>query len=273
MDKKDTKKQNTNEKKQKTDNPHAGHRKRVRERFLIAGLDNFAPHEVIELLLFYGKTRGNVNDTAHRLIERFGSVPGVLEASYDELMSVGDVGEASATLLCLLPHLFRRYSKDKEEVRSTYNSLSALKKFSTSLFIGATVEQLYAMYFDNSLHLLDCVLVAHGTVNIVPMMTRTIVERALEKHASCVVIAHNHPNGVAVPSPEDLNATVMIENALGLFKIDLLEHLLVAGSSCEPLVRYRNGDNHPVLSNGKYDVSLQAFYDHQEDDKGITIIP
>ena len=267
MDKKVIKSENANEKKSKVNSPHAGHRKRMRERFLTSGLDNFAPHEVIELLLFYGKTRGNVNDTAHSLIERFGSVPGVLEASYDELMKVGDVGEASATLLCLLPHLFRRYSKDKEEVRATYNTLSSLKKFSSSLFIGATVEQLYAMYFDNSLHMLDYMLVSNGTVNIVPMMSRKIVERALEKNASCVVIAHNHPGGIAVPSQEDLDATAMIENALGLFEIDLLEHLLVAGSNCEPLVRYRNGGHAPILSSVKYDVSLQAFYDLREEDK------
>ena len=267
MDEKDFKSDNASEKKSKTNNPHAGHRKRMRKRFFTSGLDNFAPHEVIELLLFYGKTRGNVNDTAHSLIERFGSVPGVLEASYDELMSVGDVGEASATLICLLPHLFRRYSKDKEEIKATYNSLSSLKKFSSSLFIGATVEQLYAMYFDNSLHMLDCMLVSTGTVNIVPIISRKIVERALEKHASCVVIAHNHPGGVAVPSQEDLDATMMIEKALGLFEIDLLEHLLIAGSSCEALVRYRNNGTRSVLASGKYDVSLQAFYDLREDGK------
>lgn len=268
MDEKVIKTENAREKKSKAKNPHTGHRKRMRERFLTSGLDNFAPHEVIELLLFYGKTRGNVNDTAHRLIEKFGSVPGVLEASYDDLMSVSDVGEASATLLCLLPHLFRRYSKDKEEVKATYNTLSSLQKFSTSLFIGATVEQLYAMFFDNSMHMLDCMLVSHGTVNIVPMTTRKIAEKALEKHASCVVIAHNHPGGVAVPSAEDLKATTAIEQALGLFEIDLMEHLLVAGSTCVPLIRYRDGNEIHMPAESKYAVSLQAFYDFADD--GIT---
>ena len=88
---------------------HEGHRQRMRERFRLEGLDNFAPHEVLELLLFYARVQGDVNPLAHELLDSFGSIKGVLEARPEQLMAVKGVGEETATLLSLIVPVFRKY--------------------------------------------------------------------------------------------------------------------------------------------------------------------
>ncbi len=242
-------------------NLHAGHRERMRNRFLTSGFDDFAPHEILEFILFYTNPRCNTNNIAHTLIETFGSLHGVLDASYEELVAVDKVGPIGATFLTCLPALFRRYCKDKEETREPFNTLGKLKSYCRSLYIGATVENFYLLLFDNSMRLLDCSLLAYGTVNSVPVKTRTIAEKVLEKHASCVVISHNHPGGTADPSPEDLAMTNMIENALKILQIPLLEHILVAENQCTPLIYEtyglaRNHTSGDVVTDG----FLRSFY-------------
>lgn len=254
--------------KKKSGNPHAGHRNRVRARYRRAGLDSFAPHEVLELLLFYAQPRSNTNDIAHALMEKFGSLSTVLDASYEELTSVEKVGDAAATLLCLLPQLFRRYSIEKEELRVTFDTLSKVMRYCQALFVGATVEQIYLLSFDNSMHILDCTLLSHGTVNSAPVVTRRIAEKALEKHASCVVIAHNHPNGLPLPSREDLAVTQQIEQAMALFQIPLLEHILVAGTECVPLLYKERGlERHTTLGYLKSNRFLSSFYEISAEDE------
>ena len=88
---------------------HDGHRCRLRERFRLEGLENFQPHEVLELLLFYARARGDVNPLAHTLLDTFGSLRGVLEAPVDQLTQVPGIGEETATLLSLMVPMFRRY--------------------------------------------------------------------------------------------------------------------------------------------------------------------
>ncbi|MBE6558860.1 MAG: hypothetical protein E7661_07640 [Ruminococcaceae bacterium] len=242
-------------------NPHSGHRERMRQRFFATGIEGFASHEVLEFLLFFAQPRCNTNEIAHALIEAFGSLPGVFEASYDELKSVSNVGEASATLISLFPQLFKRYSMEKETCRETFDSMTRLSGYCRSLFVGATEEQAYLLLFDNSMHILDCTLLAHGTVNQVPLMTRKIAERALEKHAACAVITHNHPNGLALPSAEDLAMTDTVEAALALFEIPLLEHVLVANSVAVPLIYRHKGIDRPTLTGTSVtQASLKAFY-------------
>ncbi len=246
----------------KEKNPHEGHRKRMRERFRTAGLDSFASHEILEFLLFHTHSRHNTNEIAHALIETFGSLPGVLEASYDELKMVDKINEISATFITFLPELFRRYSREKEESRETFETVSRLKRYCRSLFVGSTVEQIYMLLFDNSMHILDCTLLAHGTVNSVPVVTRRIAEKALEKHASFVVITHNHPDGLSIPSEEDIRMTNTIEEALALFQIPLLEHILVAPAECVPLIYQHRGLKRTSASEDPpNDGFLRTFYE------------
>ncbi len=257
--------QSSRKKKEALPHHHHGHRERMRQRIRISGADSLAAHEIIEYLLFHTQPRSNTNEVAHALIEAFGSLPGVLEASFDELKRVDGVGNVTASFLSFLPQLFCRYSRDKAEVRDTYHTVSKLSRYCKALFVGATVEQVYLLLFDNSMHLLDSTLLSHGTVNSAPVITRRIAEKALEKHASCVVIAHNHPNGLAYPSHEDMAMTSTIEQALGLFQISLLEHMLVAGSDCVPLIyQYRGIKRAEAEADPQSANFLRAFYGLEE---------
>ena len=84
---------------------HSQHRKRMKERFLLEGLEHFEPHNILELLLFYSVPQKDTNETAHLLIERFGSLRGVLDAPFEELCRVPGIKEHSATLIKLIPAL------------------------------------------------------------------------------------------------------------------------------------------------------------------------
>lgn len=127
---------------------HDGHRKRMRERFRISGLEGFSEHEVLELILFYGRARGNVNDTAHALMDVFGSLPRVLEASPEQLMLIDGIGEESATLLSLILPLFRRYSDEVNQVRSKLESRQVTLDYCRTMMAGYRREQFLC-------HLLD----------------------------------------------------------------------------------------------------------------------
>ncbi len=244
----------------KTD--HSGHRARMRKRFLTSGLDGFAPHEVLEFLLFYTNPRRNTNDIAHDLINKFGSLPAVLEASYDELKKVEHVNDITASYITFLPALFRRYVREKEVLPEAFDTLSKLSRFCKSLFIGVKVEEAYILLFDNAMHLLEFQLLASGTVNGVPILTRKIAELALEKHAACVVITHNHPDGLPLPSDEDIATTQRISAALELFQIPLLEHLLVTDTTVTPLIYHhcesKRGAGTETFLNADF---LHHFYD------------
>ncbi len=243
-------------------NLHTGHRERMRDRYRISGLDGFAPHEILEFILFHTHARCNTNDIAHELLETFGSLAGVLEASYEELVKVKRVGPVAATFISFLPELFRRYSMEKENVKDTFHTVTKLSRYAKSLFVGATVEQFYLMLFDNSMHILDCTLLSLGTVNSVPVVTRRIAERALEKHASYAVVAHNHPDGLPIPSSADLEMTDTLESALRLFEIPLLEHFLVAGNRAVPLMYQHRGEKRFEQPSGPESVTfLRSFYE------------
>ena len=183
---------------------HAGHRQRMKERFLTGGLDGFSDHEVFELILFYAIPRRDVNELSHKLVEHFGSLRAVFEADFDELCSVEGIGENAATLIKLMSDTFRRYALGEDDKPFVYDSLKKIGDYAVKLYIGVSVEKLYAMLFDNKMMLLDTVMLAEGAVNSVRVSTRTIAEKAIKKNASSIILIHNHPNGTQYPSDEDV---------------------------------------------------------------------
>lgn len=220
---------------------HQGHRKRIKERYLKSGLDDFAPHEVLELILFHAIPQGDVNPVAHRLLDQFGSLSAVLEADYEDLITVDGVGHSVAVLLTMLPEVFRHYQLDKVKPEETYETMEKIVRFIRPRFTGVTVEQVYVMLFDNGMHMLGCHLVAEGTVNTVKPLNRKILNMVMRKNASCVVLAHNHPRGIAVPSEDDRWMTSMIAGSLETIDVPLIEHLIITEASCAPIIRREQG--------------------------------
>ncbi len=217
-------------KEEKNGGLHAGHRQRMKRRFVTHGLENFDDHNVLELLLFYALPRGDVNPVAHALIERFGKLSAVFDAPIEELMKVDGVGENAAALIKLIPQVSRRYmisrSVSEEDVQLT-NSVKA-GRFIVPYFHGECEETVYMVSLDAKCKVLSCRQLFRGDVNSAGVSVRKIVETALASKATNVILAHNHPSGIALPSREDERTTERIAEALRSVDITLADHLVVA---------------------------------------------
>ena len=223
------------------DNPHKGHRNRLRDRYLRSGLDDYAEHEILELLLTYAIPRIDVNPMAHALIDRFGSLSGVMDASIEELTSVDGIGQSTAIMIHMLPEIFRRYEMDKLEPKETYETLAQIGEFLHALYVGVTVEKAYVLLFDNSRHMIGCHEIAEGTVNSVSVDVPKIARLCFRANAASVVLAHNHPRGLAIPSGDDIDMTHAVDSALHTLGIQLLEHVIVTENHYAPTMRRTKG--------------------------------
>ena len=205
----------------------AGHRQRVRDRYLKEGLDNFAELHVLELLLFYAVPQKDTKPMARALLDKFGSLPLVLEATPTELMTVPGVGSGIATYLSLFTAVGRYYRTcgDKPMI---LDSPAKYGEYLANHFYGRRNETVFMLCLDAKGKLLRCKKLGEGDVNSTNIPVRSVVETALGANATMVVIAHNHPSGVAVPSHEDVAATEHLARALGAMDIVLLDHVIVA---------------------------------------------
>ena len=210
------------------ENLHEGHRKRMKERFIKSGLDDFAPHNILELLLFYSIPRGDTNPVAHRLIDTFGSLSGVFDATPEELVKVDGVGENSAILISMIPQIARKYLEDKADTANIVGGCSDIGAFLLPKFVGRTNEALMMVSIDNKNKIISCSVVAEGTVDSAKVSRRKIMEEAMKVKATRVILAHNHPCGVAVPSSEDVVMTKEIGRLFAQVGIELVDHIIVA---------------------------------------------
>ena len=210
------------------ENLHEGHRKRMKERFIKSGLDDFAPHNILELLLFYSIPRGDTNPVTHRLIDTFGSLSGVFDATPEELAKVDGVGENSAILISMIPQIARKYLEDKADTANIVGGCSDIGAFLLPKFVGRTNEALMMVSIDNKNKIISCSVVAEGTVDSAKVSRRKIMEEAMKVKATRVILAHNHPCGVAVPSSEDVVMTKEIGRLFAQVGIELVDHIIVA---------------------------------------------
>lgn len=210
-------------------NEHSGHRKRMRERFLSHGLDNFDDHNVLELLLFYALPRQDTNALAHRLMERFGSLDAVLDATVEELTAVEGMGPSAAALLKLVLGVGRRYQICKNEPGKILSSTVAVGQYLVPRFLGQRDETVLLLCLDAKMKLLCCREVGQGDVSCARLNLRRVMETALGQNAAAVILAHNHISGIALPSPEDLNTTAQVYQLLRQVNVVLQDHIIVAG--------------------------------------------
>ena len=211
------------------DSIHSGHRERLRKRFFAEGLSGFAEHEVLELVLFFARPRGDMNPTAHRLIERFGSFSNVLDAPVEELMKVEGVGKTSATLIKMIPQLGGYYLDSRTQTGDVLNTTERAGEYFIPKFLGKKSEEVYLAALDDRRKVLRCTRISkHGIVNAVHISIRKIVAEALAADAAGVLLAHNHPGGNALPSDSDKLVTFQAYKALKLVSVQLVDHIIVA---------------------------------------------
>ena len=209
-------------------NPHQGHRERKKQQFRDFGMDAFADHEVLELLLFYAIPRQDTNPLAHELLHRFGSLEAVLEASLEELTAVPGVGENTAILLRLVPQIYRRSAAPSRGKTVILNSPEKVGRYLLQRYTGEVREVVYQLCLDQKGKLLTCCRVAEGSGSSADFNVRTVLMNAIRCGASAVVLSHNHPSGLALPSAADHAATDRVQRALETVGIQLLDHIVVA---------------------------------------------
>lgn len=222
------------------DNPHLGHRQRLKARAAAHGFASLASHEQVELLLCYAIPQGNVNPLAHTLINRFGSLAGICTASRQELLEIDGIGEHTATLLALVPGLVKAFLEAEAPTVKRFTSLGQLEDLLIRHYVGETAETVCLLLFDGRMELLCMEELYRGSVSAVTASVRSIAERVIRYNAAGVVLAHNHPGGLAVPSGEDLCSTRQLITSLNLLGISLIEHILVAGNRAIPLLMHDN---------------------------------
>ena len=229
---------------------HDGHRQRVKDRFCKEGLDHFEEHEVLELLLYYCIPRVDTNPVAHRLLDHFGSLSAVMEAPVEELEKVSGIGHNAAVFLSLVTAAGRYYQVNCASNHVALTTVEECGRYLMPLFYGRRNEMVYLLCLDAKCKVLTCKLLGEGSVNSAGVPIRRIVETALAANATSVILAHNHPSGLAVPSDADVQTTYRIAMALDAVEIELLDHIVVADDDFVSMTqsgRYRLGDYRTVL--------------------------
>lgn len=209
------------------ENIHAGHRERLKNKYLKYGLESFSDIEAIELLLFFAIPRRSTNELAHALLSRFHSFRGVLDAELSELESVPGIGTNAALLLKLVTSLNARYAiagngKNVRITGSTEAGTYLMPYFSYRRDEGSML-----LCMDAGGSVIDCHALANGSPGMVGLAARDLVEIALRDKAARVILAHNHPSGVALPSNADIEATRQIYEVLQMIEVELMDHIII----------------------------------------------
>lgn len=207
---------------------HDGHREKMRQRFLVGGLESFADHEALELLLYYAIPRRDTNPIAHALMERYGSLAAVLSAPVEDLQKVEGIGESAAVLLRLAPQVARKARLAESGRETVLNSAERAGAYLLERLGDERNEVIYQLCLDRKGKLLACKQLGEGGVSHAELDIRKLVENALLTSASAVILAHNHPSGVALPSPDDYAATERAKQALATIGVALTDHIIVA---------------------------------------------
>lgn len=208
---------------------HDGHREHMRRRFLEGGLEHFADHEALELLLYFAIPRRDTNPIAHALMDRYGSLSAAMAAPIEDLQKVEGIGENAALLLKLVPRLCHKARlADAHRQDLILNTAGRAGAYLMERFMDEKNEVVYQLCLDQKGKLLACKRLGEGGISSAPLDIRRLVENAILSSASAVILAHNHPSGLAKASEEDFAATEQARAALSTIGVPLSDHIIVA---------------------------------------------
>ena len=219
---------------------HEGHRQRLKKRFVRDGFEHFEPHNILEMVLFYTSPRQDTNGLAHELLARFGSLSGVCDAPFDILRSVPGVGDETAVFLKMIPEFARMYSQSRQAPKTTMLHPEEAVAFFEPRFIGRTNEVFMAAFLNGRGELIGADVFSEGDDTAVVLDVMAVTRRAFALNATAVVAAHNHPNGFAVPSAQDVEMTDKLAAALKAMGVRLCEHLIFSRGEYIRMSRAKN---------------------------------
>ena len=195
-------------------------------RFMQRSPDGLRDEELLELLLRY--CREDAGDMARRIMERFPNIAVIMEADAEDLATVEGMDEDTVLLLRLIPELHRRYFLSRSRAQKRLADSRDYGNYLQPYFYGARDEMVYLLLLDGAGQVLNCRLLAKGSVNATGVPIRRLVQEALAANATGIVLAHNHPCGIALPSKEDVELTLRLREALEIMDLTLLDHIIVA---------------------------------------------
>lgn len=220
-------------------NPHKDHRARVRARFLAEGLSGFAPHNVLELLLFYPLPRRDTNPLAHALLSAHGSVGAVLSADAASLCRTAGIGAAVASFFGAM-RTVRELAFFTPRPRVLLNTRAALARHLSDRLAGVT-EGAAILYLDNAAAIVGERLLYGTSVHSASFPVGNLLREGLLCHASSVVVGHVHKGGLALPMREDLDTTILVRDVLATGGLSLLEHFIISGERYTSLLYRESG--------------------------------
>ncbi len=209
-------------------NPHEGHRLRMKEEFLAHGFDKSTPpHKVLELLLFYCIPRCDTNVIAHELIDKYKTLSGVLDAPIEEILQFKGFTRKNVGLLKMIMPIAAIYRDEKQTKLTGFSDYCEIGQYLSEKFSGLTSEKFGVLFLDAAGRCLGFEFLGDGELNSVGIPTRKLISRVIESHATAVILAHNHPSGIALPSYEDAQSTKSAAETLAKIDAKLLDHIIV----------------------------------------------
>lgn len=215
--------------------PNAGHRGRLRDRFLQSGLDGFLDYEIVELLLTLGTPRKNCKQIAKELIERFGGLCNVLDASIEELQKIKWIGPSNAFGVKLFQAISECYAKEKIPEKIKLNSSKAVADYLQKSIGREKKEHFVLLSLDTNNNLIKISDISVGSLNASIVHPREVFKEAIQCSAAQIIIGHNHPSENTEASPEDIALTRRLWEAARIIGIDLLDHVIVTKSNFSSL--------------------------------------
>ncbi len=206
---------------------YVGHRERLRARLLEGGTGALADYELLEFLLYSARPRGDTKPLAKALIQRFGSLAGVLGAERDALLAVPGMGDASAAALLAVREAALRMLRGELGKRPVISSWQHLVDYCTAASGFAENEEFRVLFLDRKNALIADERQQRGTVDHVPVYPREVVKRALDLAASAIIMVHNHPSGDTTPSKADIEMTRAVVAALAAVGIAMHDHVVI----------------------------------------------
>lgn len=206
---------------------YLGHRARLRERFLDTGGENIPDYELLELILFSARPRGDVKPLAKRLLKEFGSFAKVMYADEAALRAIDEVGDATIAALKTIRISAQRMIKSEIANQPVIQSWSALMDYCKLAMGQNKIEEFRVLFLNHRHALIADEVMQRGTVNHTPVYPREIIKRALELSASAIILLHNHPSGDATPSKADIDITKKIVEAAGTVNITIHDHVII----------------------------------------------
>ena len=220
---------------------HAGHRQKVKDAYLARRFSGEPDHRLLEMLLFFGIPYRDTNEIAHLLLERFGSFADVLRATPEQLKQVKGMTMNASILVSMILPLYQRYEECLVEKRPILNNTEAIVQFMRPKYIGVRNERAYALCLDENARLITLQELSEGDPHNTVLNLRRLASAVLESDISHVVLVHNHPNEIVVPSSEDVHTTKLTRFMLHMLQVELDDHIIISAK-----------DSYSMLNSGRF---------------------